>query len=555
MLKKRLLASALVVLTITSMMSGCGKQGDDVSSEIKQSSEVKTEEKTDADQSAETSQSEELEEKTIQVWLYGPGKQKDSDEVWEVFNEKLQEYVPNTTVEFTVMAAEEYKEKYSQMLAAGEPVDLVWSAGWVTGRSQDEEAKDGNILPLDDLLDKYGQGIKEALGDTILDIHRYSDGKLYYIISWQGLFGNAFGVRIPSELADLAGENWTEETQAAFDKYYDEDSSLENYQAIFDQFDKYLAACKNAGKIYAGFANNTFLDWGLETLCEAGGTTYINYVGLKKNDNTFKVEDFIATDRYRLLVKNIADFYKKGYVRSDIASAEGLGFVKNGEYGSNTQIMYTHYLLTDTQKETFAKEAGVDLDFITVREEGTYGKGTSTSMVIPYCADDPERAMMVYNAIYTVPELYQLLVYGIEGVHYTDNGDGTITTPYNGNPSADSDYGQFKWVFGTCKNSLVSQTDVKGYYDQLIEKEKTAYVSPFMNFTFDKTNVADICAALSAIDQEYKEIIQYGYMGDESEAILDKWIAERKAAGVDKLIEEFQKQIDAHIEANKVTSW
>ena len=50
---------------------------------------------------ASESQGEELEPATIQLWLGGPGKQKDSDEVWEAFNEKLQEYVPNTTVELT----------------------------------------------------------------------------------------------------------------------------------------------------------------------------------------------------------------------------------------------------------------------------------------------------------------------------------------------------------------------------------------------------------------------------------------------------------------------
>ena len=50
-------------------------------------------------------------------------------------------------------------------------------------------------------------------------------------------------------------------------------------------------------------------------------------------------------------------------------------------------------------------------------------------------------------------------------------------------------------------------------------------------------------------------MISKGYTGDNWEATLDQWIAERKAAGVDTLIAELQSQIDAYVEANNITSW
>ena len=37
--------------------------------------------------------------------------------------------------------------------------------------------------------------------------------------------------------------------------------------------------------------------------------------------------------------------------------------------------------------------------------------------------------MMVLNAIYSQPDLYNTLIYGIEGEDYTKNADGTITIP------------------------------------------------------------------------------------------------------------------------------
>ena len=50
-------------------------------------------------------------------------------------------------------------------------------------------------------------------------------------------------------------------------------------------------------------------------------------------------------------------------------------------------------------------------------------------------------------------------------------------------------------------------------------------------------------------------MIRKGYTGDKWEETLDKWIAERKAAGVDKLVEELQSQVDAYVSANNITSW
>lgn len=50
-------------------------------------------------------------------------------------------------------------------------------------------------------------------------------------------------------------------------------------------------------------------------------------------------------------------------------------------------------------------------------------------------------------------------------------------------------------------------------------------------------------------------MIRKGYTGDNWEATLDKWIEERKSAGVDTLIEELQSQIDAYVAENNITSW
>ena len=560
MKKRKLSLTLAAILAASACFSGCGDSGSGKPSDSVPSSTQTQEQSSAGTSQAETgSEEKELEPATIQLWLGGPGKQKDSDRVWELFNEKLQEYVPNTTVEITCMTTAEYGEKFNQMLASGEGVDLAWVASWVTD-PMNNNIKDGNLMELDSLLDQYGQGIRQELGDEVLDMHRYSeDDKLYYLVSWQGLYSNVRAFKIPTEFAQLAGDTWLDDTQKVVTKWWNDYSSTDDFQAVFDQLDIYFKALQDNDKLYAGMNVGIFYDWCYAQHFSSENSLQIrnNNVGVVHKDNSFTVIDAIDTDYYRTFAKNTADFYKKGYIRSDIASLEKgtLSFIKDGEFTPNTTVIDVHNALTPDTDKMYSATSGVDISLVQIEDKGYLSKGDASAMAIPYCADEPERAMMVLDALYTQPELYQLLIYGLEGEHYTDNGDGTITTPYGSQGNSEADYGLWKWTVGTCKNSLVTQADTAGYYDQLLEQEKDAIVSPFNNFSFDNSSVQDICAALQAIDTEYGEMIRKGYTGDKWEETLDKWIAERKAAGVDTLIAELQSQIDAYVEANNITSW
>ncbi len=552
-MKRKVLGVLLAAtLTVSALLTGCGNNKETQPSESGKDASVE-QSSTQKSENVETKDTD-LEAKTIQLWLPGDKKQ-DSEKVWEAFNEKLQEYVPNTTVEISLISFSDYGEKYKQMLASGETVDLAWVASWVTG-NMDEGIANGNMMPLDDLLEEYGSGIKEALGDQALDLHRTADGKLYYLFSWQGLYNNRRAYTFPTELTKLAGEGWLEKTQELVTKWWNTDSSLEDFQAVLDQIAIYCEALKENGKLYGGISPTDHFGWNYGTRLRTDGVpSGIEHVGLVTGDNTFTVTDAIATDYFRLFAKNMADFYKKGYIRSDIGSFDrsAASLPKNNEYTPNTWIMGCGGALLDNDAELQSFRMGTEISDVFIEEKGTLGKGDATAMSIPYCADEPERGMMVLNAIYSQPDLYQLLIWGMEGENYTKNSDGTITLIKS--DSGEKTYGIDNWIIGTCRNGLTEEGSDPDYYNQVAEAEKTAYINPFLNFAFDQSNVSDIVSSLTAIDKEYYDMVYMGYTGDEWEATLDKWIAERKAAGVDTLIAEYQKQLDAYIKENNITSW
>ena len=558
-MKKRTICLLLAMIMVLSIvLAGCSKTAETpAADETPATTEpAETTDNTETPEAPEETAEPALEQKTIQLMITGAGKQANSDKVWAAFNEQLQQYVPNTTVEFIDVSFDEYSEKFSQVLASGEGVDLAWT-GWLINKPQN--IADGNLMPLDDLLAEYGQGIVDILGEEVVEIHRNAaDGKLYYLPSWQGLCGDRRGWLVVTEIAELAGDTWIEDTEAALNKWRNNYSGIEDFQAVLDQATKYLAAAKEAGKLGAGINTGRAFGWsmynGMYSFLGVGGAE----IGITYCDGTFTVKDGVAGEHYKLYAKTMADWYKEGYIRSDIMSVDTstLTTPKNGEITDTTYVFSCDPYLTEADQEAAIADAGMDMTYLPIEENAYLILGGDTSYAIPYCADEPERAMMVLNAIYSQPDLYNTLIYGIEGEDYTKNADGTITTSYVGaSPTADDSYGIQRWIIGSCKNALINNGTDPNYYADLEALEETARVNPFLNFTFDRTNVEGICASILNVYYEYGPQIDNGVAGDNWEELYNNYMAARKDAGIEELVTEFQNQLNAYIEANNITSW
>lgn len=559
-MKKRTICLLLAMIMVLSIvLAGCSKPAETpAADETPATTEpAETTDNTETPEAPEETAEPALEQKTIQLMITGAGKQANSDKVWAAFNEQLQQYVPNTTVEFIDVSFDEYSEKFSQVLASGEGVDLAWT-GWLINKPQN--IADGNLMPLDDLLAEYGQGIVDILGENVVEIHRNADdGKLYYLPSWQGLVGDRRGWLVVTEIAELAGDTWIEDTEAALNKWRNNYSEgTEAFQAVLDQATKYLAAAKEAGKLGAGINTGRVFGWSMYNGTRSNPGVGGSEIGIPFEDNTFTVIDGVASEHYKLYAKTMADWYKEGYIRSDIMSVDTstLTMPKNGEITDTTYVFSCDPYLTEADQDAATADAGMDMTYLPVEENASLILGGDTSYAIPYCADEPERAMMVLNAIYSQPDLYNTLIYGIEGEDYTKNADGTITTSYVGaSPTADDSYGIQRWIIGSCKNALINNGTDPNYYADLEALEETARVNPFLNFTFDRTNVEGICASILNVYYEYGPQLDNGVAGDNWEELYNNYMAARKDAGIEELVTEFQNQLNAYIEANNITSW
>ncbi len=156
----------------------------------------------------------------------------------------------------------------------------------------------------------------------------------------------------------------------------------------------------------------------------------------------------------------------------------------------------------------------------------------------------PERVMMMYNLFETDKSYYDLINYGIEGTHYEAVGD----TRFNALLPKYNDFGGFTLSWGTNnsnlirQNATVPQEQIDAYNKSLAED---SIETPLATFTFDDTEYKNEIAAITNIVETYMIPIELG-LTDQAEG-LEKMKQKLDAAGIDRLLEAVQGQLDAYI--------
>ncbi len=178
---KRMMAALLAVLLVVALAACGGDNGGsqpEGSSETGSSSEAGGEESTPSTEGETQSTSgddlKEPELVTLDIVTMASGKEESGvAQVEEAMNAILEEKF-NINVKLTFLPFGSYAEQTTLLLSSGEGVDLmaVYMVPYASC------ATSGQIMPIDDLLEEYGQGIIEELGWDMINCGRV-DGELF----------------------------------------------------------------------------------------------------------------------------------------------------------------------------------------------------------------------------------------------------------------------------------------------------------------------------------------------------------------------------------------
>lgn len=466
-------------------------------------------------------------------WIMLGSKQKDADMVLTEFNKKLADYLPGTKVDIEFVDGADYQEKWNLMMASNEAVDIGWSGYAVDFMSQIQQ---GSYIALNDLIDQYGQDMKQDLPDWLFDLGKV-DGQIYCIPNYQMMASWPKGVKVLKEYSDKYLDRGALEAAKEEAK-----TNISGIKKEYEIWEKVFEGIKSEGKIGNGIDVSSFGLFGSDFY----DTTTVK--GFSIDLNTLKVVNDEEREIAKIWYETAADWYKKGYIRSDILSVDGLG---NEPY-KNGYISWQHNWC-DKTAELESKELGVELDAVKMGYDPMI-KNTIpvTSTVIARTSKNPERAMQLINLLNSEKgkDLYNLLVWGIEGTHYTKKDGNRIETPYNtSQASSDEDYGLMNWAVASIKYSYEPQATLEGWAEYVYNIDINAKTSPVLGFRPKTSSIATEIAQVSAVIGEYSKTLKYGAAEDEK-ALYDEYIQKMKTAGSDKIKEELQRQLDEWLKTN-----
>ena len=528
-MKKRTLASLLCAMMAVSVLASCGNSSSS-SSEASSSADSTASTAESTDGSEESTAEEDLREPelvTLDVVTMSSGKNEpDITEVEEAMNAILEDKF-NCNVNLTFIGYANYAEQTSLMLSSGEDADLL--AVYMIPLPTCANA--GQIIPLDDLIEKYGQGIKEQLGDYV-ECGRVGED-LYGVTTARDL-ANSQGFAYVKSVADEVG----------FDA-----SNIKTLDDLKTELLKVKAAYPNMWPV-AVSAGENIRNWGWDPL----GDDTVNLGVLADMATDTTVVNLYETDQYKNLVTEMYNWMQEGLIQADaVNTTETATTLMDAGTAFGSFVNLKPYYAEENNANLQSPIGTVEL----IPALASTDRVTMALWSIAGSCEHPEAAMKTLNELYSNPELSNLYMYGIEGVHYeviekgaVTNGQDRIYYPDGLDATTTTYRKSGTWLMPNQFIGDIWGPDLPAdYWDATKAFNEESQKSAAFGFSFDATQVANEITACTNVVNKYHKALVCGAL--DPETTLPQFNSELKDAGIDTIIEEKQAQLDAWLAEQK----
>jgi len=478
---------------------------------------------------------------TITYWYPGFGEMEDSQKVEDKLNEILKT-IPgyeHITIDLQCQPLANYATSFTLAQANKEQIDLVASYSL----NMSNLWNNGDIVPLDDLLEKYPNVVSE-IPDWMVDMGLMY-GEQAYIPSQQQATTMYFWKFFKSQM-----DPYLEAYRITLDdvKAIITDG---NPKAICDFLEEYVLFQRSYSGVDTIFARKT-LTPKLWTEMEF---VYIDNGNLVLREGGDKVEWTGMMAAYQYVLGRMAEWYDEGILCEDPTAK-----VSGSKPGQEYSYCWAENYNVATEEMMSEIYPDPECYFIAARSDyyipSVYAAGGT--FIYADCAH-PEEAMMIMELLHSSVhgvEFYNTLAWGLEGEHWEwedkeakriktlefDAGQGTSTCTYAAYP----------WALGNSFNAYQNQATRPGQVEYKIQvhNDPTTTPSPAMGITWDLTGIEDIYLQCKAISEEY-DVISFYTLGAEGwKARYDEYITKMKVAGIDVLLAELTDQLEEYL-ANK----
>lgn len=454
------------------------------------------------------------------VWLtwYQVGdEQKDDQMVLDAVNDYTFEKI-GVKIKIEKIGWSDYSQKMQIMINTNDSWDLCFTSSWTNDYLQN--AQKGVYLELDEYLEDEGLEMYEAIDSRFWEAARVG-GKIY-------------GIPSEKEIGSCPMWVFTKEYVDKYDIPYEEIHNLEDLEPWLkliqekepDVVPMYLT------KDYSAPA---YMD------------KIVDPIGIEYADNTLTVQNLFETEKMMSTLRTMRKYYEAGYINQDAPLASDdkavKRFVTKGDGHPFAEI-------------SWGKDLGYEVVASPIMETQITNESARGALTaINKNSKHPKEAVEFLNLVNTDEYLRNLLNYGIEGVHWSrisveekEAGEAegkpyVYDTKVRLNQEKKQDYSVPYWVQGGLFGTYVLENEPVDKWAVFKEFNDASKAAPSLGFDFNIEPVKAEVADFRSILDEFGKALYTGSV--DPDVYVSKLLKKLDAAGVDRVIEEMQRQVDA----------
>src|SRR5699024_2730522 len=365
-----------------------------------------TESDNNSDNETDSSENDETSEEVTTITYLRPGNQPDqNEELINAINEKLAEDGTNLELEIEYVPSDAWLDKQTMMLSTGEAFDLF--PIMEDQKSLTSYVSTGGVMSINDYLDDYGTNIKKVVPEWMWDSATY-DGDIYTIpANWTTTADQNNNITLRTELL----EKWDLEVPETRD-------DLLNMAKVFTENWE-----GDASPVVIPMFSEPFY-FLFRTMDTYPFTVLDDLIYIDQEGN---VENWMETEEFKISVDFFRELYENDYIPKDILGKPD-GWTWD-QMVSGDFIWVDEVQLWDSAEVWNERSEGVELDVIYLNPEAPVFRDFSfrNSTAVSATSENPAEAVQFMDWVYASQENYDLMVYGIEGVTWQDEGEGSFT--------------------------------------------------------------------------------------------------------------------------------
>lgn len=404
------------------------------------------------------------------------------------------------------------------MLTSGEPLDLVY----LDASSAIGFMNNGQIIDLSDLIDKYGTNIKKYWEDEAKSAN---------------IGGFVFGVPNLNEVGNIPAIGMRKDMVEKYDIDVESIKSLEDLEPVLAMIKEKeptmtpVHICADQPPISRQLSVIDPLIDGIAVLDNSG-------------QDTTTIIPVTQSEAYKEKCELFHKWYQAGYINQDAATTT-VQFESAFKAGSTFSAIMVWHPMSPKQF------GGVDMAYAFLGEHRALSGATSNADYgIATNSQNPDKAMQLLDYLYGSEEVAQLLNWGEEGKDwvYVDKEQNVVSWPEGVDSNNATYHAQLSWAL---PNQFMASS-WEGVYDpdvfeQMLKFNKEGKKSKGFGFAYNTEPVETELTALKNVQEKYRISLETGAV-DPAE-YLPQYDEALKQAGLDKLIEEKQKQFDKWLAA------